>query len=382
MMSDLHIKPNIELERQKNIIDRMVRSLNKLISNEETVLALFCGDIIDNGEKTAFENAKVLLDYLMSKFEQINPNILYRFVPGNHDLCEKSLDEFERFTNNYTGDRSFSFSDADVITEQIKDINFIYTNTFRSKDYNVMDINWNAIKKSISDDINNVIVAHKGFVTEGSESENSSGKKIESTVPGNAMFFKKSFCPNKICYYLHGDTHIYHRIEQLNRPVFGVGPLFSTWIDVNSQFILFDVKRGKIEQACKFFYMRDHDEFFEFLWNIQDSMINYNYLNSADDYPRNIQTNPYKYDFPLSNKGKIDEWDEINRFIYEGEINTIDESICNHAKHNSDNEVKIEAIYRIHGIKYILEIADSSEDDKVHSAAFRRLFPKRSRGME
>jgi len=61
-----------------------------------------------------------------------------------------------------------------------------------------METNWNAIKESIFDDINNVIVAHKGFVTEGSERENSSEKSIEFTVSGSAVFFKDSFCPNTV----------------------------------------------------------------------------------------------------------------------------------------------------------------------------------------
>jgi len=260
-MSDLHIKAGAtyaEEERQKRIIGRMLMSLVDFKKPHEELLVLFCGDIVDRGDANAFKNAKVIIDYLDTRLKQIFKSVSYRFVPGNHDLCNSDLRVFDHFIDEYTGEQSFPFSDEDVYAEQIGGINFIYANTFISKEHNVMDTNWYLIEEYVSDDLDNIIVAHRGFT---SERESSIDRKISSSVNGNAMYFKDSFCRKTICFYLHGDTHIAQSFNLDDKPVFGVGPLFSTWQDVSSQFNLFYVNKGKVEKAYKYSYDGDNEIF-------------------------------------------------------------------------------------------------------------------------
>ncbi|MDR2571262.1 MAG: metallophosphoesterase [Oscillospiraceae bacterium] len=261
MMSDLHISKESKVAKYKVVLGSLARLLIDNINQNEVVILLFCGDIIDKGEKEAkesFSNAKIIIDHLKECLERNFKSVLFRFVPGNHDICDRNLNDFDEFTAAYTGTEVFCFSYKDVYDELIMGINFIYANSNINGNRKIARTNWEEIEKCISNVYCNLIIAHHSLL---SENDDDGDEVKESALRGGSRFFLSSFGNHAKCYYLHGDSHREFALQFDERVMFGVAPLFSVIEDIGKQFLLFNIKYGNILTVEKCIYDGDRKTF-------------------------------------------------------------------------------------------------------------------------
>jgi len=268
MISDLHITETFKADDYINLVNRMIKLITNHADLNEQIMLLTSGDIIEKGQPELFVHAKGFFDYLKKELLLHFKHVIFRFVPGNHDLCKASLNEFDKFIKQYTENESFKFNIKDTYTEQFCGMNFIYASSVMHKNYKYGKLNWDEIQNNLNNNLNNIIMAHHSLI-----SENDNGIK-ETVVRQSSKFFEASFANKSMCYYLHGDTHkeLLYPIGNL-KIVIGVSKFFSdipdksgkfdkSYIpDISKQFLLIDIKDGEIKKVDKCFYEGDHDEY-------------------------------------------------------------------------------------------------------------------------
>lgn len=101
MFSDFHIS-NIDfnIDEAIHIIDKAYEAVCVELDINEIIIILICGDIINMGSAESFDEAGQIFDHIRNKFADLD--VKFRFVPGNHDICNGSLARFDEFTRKYS----------------------------------------------------------------------------------------------------------------------------------------------------------------------------------------------------------------------------------------------------------------------------------------
>lgn len=157
ILSDLHLsadKGSPSAERQVKKLCAKIRTDTDL---NECILFILLGDIADRGNPQSFSVGRNILALIKTELNEYT--VQFMFTPGNHDLCNKSLFEFDKFTSEFGFPHNYENSPAYAYT--FDDTNFIFVDSNVHSDYNAPgNINIAAIKAKIRPGITNILFFH------------------------------------------------------------------------------------------------------------------------------------------------------------------------------------------------------------------------------
>lgn len=196
VLSDLHLKKDNELDAIEMIkkVCEKIRISSKL---DETILFFILGDVADKGNAKLFDLASACLNTIRSELR--NYKVVFEFVPGNHDLINNNLKEFDDFTasqGNY-----HSFEKEPVYSKQYENVNFIFADSNLSRDPSSPGrIDINGIRSQCKSNMTNVLLFHHGLTFEDDDDKHN---LIENP---NKIIEQLKDMP--IQYFFHGHKHL------------------------------------------------------------------------------------------------------------------------------------------------------------------------------
>lgn len=253
-IADLHISQNID---ENNKLDELYRSILKNYTENEKIIILICGDIIDCGDELngvcvdeKIKCASKFLDSLKEKFRKFDFDI--EFVPGNHDIHKKSFEKFNDLISKYNN-KKYSFTEDETgIIRKYDDFDILLMNSSFHFDRKFGKVDLKCLDK-LDKDKPSIIALHHTFL---SENDNDN-----SAIRNSYKFFEKIEEKNIIA-LLHGHTHGYKDIKiGKNCLVVGVGPFIKNVENVNNQFNLIEIDEQSIRKISNCCYHADRNIF-------------------------------------------------------------------------------------------------------------------------
>lgn len=254
-IADLHNSNKNTFEKMNKIIEEMSICINANVSSTEQLIFAICGDVLNKGDTSGFEDTLEFLQKMLDKID--NKNVEFVICPGNHDIvtnaCGKSFKELDKFIFKLTLDSKIKFEDNSVNLKTINNIDFIIINSSYHLDTKYGKIDLVKLKKILDESKNEkkVIIIHHHLIPI-KESEN-------STIVNSYEFFRLLEGKN-ILAILHGHQHMKIEIvvgTGLTR-IIGVGSLLAE-IDYNynNQFNLININESNIENIIEHKYNMD-----------------------------------------------------------------------------------------------------------------------------
>lgn len=155
MISDLHLS-NQGSKIADSTFQALYEKIRKNISPDEHLLFIVLGDIIDKGNIEGYVSAEKYFSSLRHELKDYK--IKFEFIPGNHDLVNGSLSDFDTFISKMGVD--YSFSNNPVVAKEYGNVNFIFADSNLSKDYKASgEINLEAIRLKVIKDKQNILFA-------------------------------------------------------------------------------------------------------------------------------------------------------------------------------------------------------------------------------
>lgn len=252
ILSDLHLKKNNELyaiEMIKKLCEK-IRLSSKL---DETILFFILGDIADKGNVKSFDLASACLNAIRNELR--NYKVVFEFAPGNHDLINGNLKEFDVFTSSQGNHHSFE--EDSVYSRQYEDVNFIFADSNLSRDpANPGRIDINKIQSKCKSNMTNVLLFHHGLTYEDGDDKHN---LIENS---NNIIEQLRNMP--IQYFFHGHKH-YASIYANDFVDIGCG-CFCEEVEwkayVFNQFIVGYINSGTIVKVERWGYSGDSRQHF------------------------------------------------------------------------------------------------------------------------
>lgn len=234
LISDLHFKEHNDWDMINKITNNMIRRVNNKMKKDDNVVVITLGDIIDFGNPNAFQQAKLFYSHLQQNLATSE----FRFVPGNHELINKNLNDFNLFTKEFNQP---DFTDKDTVyAEDTQGCRILYVDSTLSRIHNKPgQINLEEIKAKMSD-LKNIICMHfPPCVQDG----------IDKNIPNSGELIS-----TRTNYIFYGHQHGYVRIPdclEKDTDIHSVGTLLKD--DVNEhEFILLDIAGSKINYAYRY----------------------------------------------------------------------------------------------------------------------------------
>lgn len=253
MFSDFHISnTNFNIDEAIHIIDKAYEAVCVELDINEIIIILICGDIINMGNAESFDEAGQIFDYIRNKFADLN--VKFRFVPGNHDICNGSLTDFDNFAQKYS-DFHTNYSAVSAYSEQIENVNFIYASSVQNGNFRFGQLNFEEIQACINKSHYNIFVFHHSLFSEDDQGNE------EAVIRESIKLLEPSFCPTPY-YVLHGHYHG-DRVIPLSDGglVIEAGSIFYTRKNVNNQFNFICLNNGKVQTVQRFTFEDNYDKF-------------------------------------------------------------------------------------------------------------------------
>lgn len=250
-ISDLHIDNSFIMSNYHDMLNKMLECIQYDMAEEECIYILCCGDIANKGSADEyFGKAKEFFDYMLDNIKDKKIELL--FVPGNHDLCSNSFDDFQSFIKQYNN--KINFVSENIILYEGTEINYILVNSCYHKDYQYGNIDIEVFKKVIiKSQKPSLVIMHHTLLSRYND---------DRSAISNAYKFLDALENSNVIGVLHGHTHGYSNIlvgESCR--IIGVGSLFAYIPNCNNQFNVIDVKLGKVERIINYRYNFDLEEF-------------------------------------------------------------------------------------------------------------------------
>lgn len=167
ILSDLHLKKDNELYAIE-MIKKMCEKIRVSSNLDETILFFILGDVADKGNVKSFDLANVCLNTIRNELR--NYKVVFEFVPGNHDLINNNLKEFDTFTSSQGNHHSFE--EDPVYSRQYEDVNFIFADSNLSRNPSSPGrIDINGIRSQCKSNMTNVLLFHHGLTYEDGDDE-------------------------------------------------------------------------------------------------------------------------------------------------------------------------------------------------------------------
>lgn len=217
LISDLHIKPESCVE-DLPWVSHFCKYILAQCDPETYVFVL--GDIIDKGNinrKEAFDAARLIFTRISEALSSISCQIA--FLPGNHDYCDGTLEEFSAFCRQFqTFGDAFDFRNEKAWSVTAGRWNFVFTDSITEGNHSRPGtLNLQSIQRNMCDDKKNLLLMHHSLIFEDSSSHTGITNQQETV---------KFLEEHQIEFVFHGHAHA-TRKHQLGSFVkqYGVGSL-------------------------------------------------------------------------------------------------------------------------------------------------------------
>lgn len=252
ILSDLHLKKNNELDAIE-MIKKLCEKIRVSSKLDETILFFILGDVADKGNVESFDLASACLNAIRNELR--NYKVVFEFVPGNHDLINGNLKEFDVFTSSQGNHHSFE--EDSVYSRQYEDVNFIFADSNLSRNpANPGRIDINRIQSKCKSNMTNVLLFHHGLTYEDGDDKHN---LIENS---NNIIEQLRDMP--IQYFFHGHKH-YASIYANDFVDIGCG-CFCEEVEwkayVFNQFIVGYINSGTIVKVERWGYSGDSRQHF------------------------------------------------------------------------------------------------------------------------
>ncbi len=241
MLSDLHIDTDIDFNFAENILEKMALVVNHCIDINEEIYAIILGDIINQGNRDSerkYQIAEQIFLKLKNKIK--SENLKMCFIPGNHDLCDKQLTQFNLFVNKFSY-TPIDFESTTFYQEEIFGLNFVFANSVIHRERNNGKISITEIK-TLHPDI--LCLHHSIFAKYDWTSFTYDANEI--------LDFKCQFI-------LHGHTHGALFEQSNSTKIISVGSLLMNYCkpeyaNINNQFNLIEINNRIISTISNYRY--------------------------------------------------------------------------------------------------------------------------------
>lgn len=253
-ISDLHISLTSDSTELKFKVNKMCEYIRCIIPKTEQVIFFVLGDIGDGGNLTSYHTASELFDYILEQF--LEWNVVFEFIPGNHDLCDESIDEFDCFISKYQNTKH-RFSDSPTFSVDYGGVNFIFASSVVHNDHKNGQVNLESIQRNIKPKVENVLMLHHSLINEDEDDHSSIG---------NSVSVLETLSHAGVRFVLHGHTHANRTIELAEKiHLVGSGSPFKdmcTSPNINNQFNTIQVKNCRITAIANCRYYADWNKYY------------------------------------------------------------------------------------------------------------------------
>ena len=267
LISDLHITCEGLSRDAEKILDKFCDCIQNESNHENEIVIFVLGDIIDKGKPEAFTKAIEVFDNIKKQLK--GKSVIFECLPGNHDYCNGSIDEFNEFTSKIC-DFPNKFGDRNSYCKDYGGVNFIFTDSLIHGIYNNKgEVDLESIKECVCTEKNNVLLFHHSFYEEDCESHSSIIKStniLKDLYKVGVNFF----------FTAHTHTSTDDSIGDIN--IISNGSLLqdlTTGVDsehmknVNNQFHIIEICRSSISKIYNGIYMGGKEKFFPVeIWTI------------------------------------------------------------------------------------------------------------------
>lgn len=254
ILSDLHLRAEVEKYKTSDLIKKLCSKIRKNTYIGETILIIFLGDIANKGEMLSFDTARDNLSLIVSELNEYP--VKFEFVPGNHDIENSSLNQFDKLISEF-GCRH-SFESSSVYSNVYDGVNFIFADSTITRKYNEPGkIDITAIHSNVKPGITNILFTHHAI----SDGHGSPHDVIEDSATVLAQLNSIG-----ISFFFHGHVHDANiTIPQNGLVEIGCGSLCGdiSWLkDVFHQFLVGYIQDKRIVQIERWISTEDgHGDF-------------------------------------------------------------------------------------------------------------------------
>lgn len=254
VLSDLHFD---DKTHWRKITEEMLRRIRNIIRDNEKIIFVFLGDIINGyGGRTTVDarrfyiEADNFIEYIKREFKDGD----FYFIPGNHDLDSNNLDLFNEFSGKHSSRKCEYTKENSVFLIEKYNINLILVDSNLSRDYGAHgQIDGELLKSKVSPKKSIIFIHHPPFHTESYSGDDDKSLKN----PLDIMYLHA-----KIVFYghQHGDHKVsfFYKEDTLYVPVSG---LLNTGNEIKNDFIVLDIEDSELRSCYRYEY--NGDKFFK-----------------------------------------------------------------------------------------------------------------------
>ncbi len=249
MISDLHLGDSTNNDLAKENIGLLCSKIRDEISPYECLLFIILGDITEKGSLKGYEDAEKYLDFMKNKL--IDYKIQFEFIPGNHDLIDNKLENFDSFVQKLGV--NYPFTNCAVVSKEYDGVNFIFADSNLSRDHSKPgQLDLEAIRSKIKGEMQNVLFCHHALTHHSEDKHNcvDNGEEVSKELRQMGI---------KFCFHSH--THscdITFSEKGVNE--IGCGSISKNVDDmpgINNQFSVGGIRDGKIVEIERWIITND-----------------------------------------------------------------------------------------------------------------------------
>ncbi|MFZ2959351.1 MAG: metallophosphoesterase [Candidatus Ozemobacteraceae bacterium] len=251
-VADFHFSGQEKQRDIHSIAEALFRKASLVIQKSEKLLFCSCGDIFDKGNAKGKQAAKWFFDKVKNLFNDFE--LSFEFVPGNHDIVNGTLQEFDSFIKPYISGKGYSFSKENVIVRNYQTAKIFLASSITHYDHSYGLVNLKEFeKKTISNPAPKILVMHHTLL---------SRYKDDLSPIRDSYHLVKIINDAKAIALLHGHTHGYSQITIGKKcKVIGVGPFFKEIPGINKQFNIISITGNTVSSISNFYFRKDLGEF-------------------------------------------------------------------------------------------------------------------------
>lgn len=251
VLSDLHLDENTDMQLLQEILRELCERIRANTPRQEAILFIGLGDVTNAGNPIGFAYATELFQLI--KEELKGRNVLFDFVPGNHDRMNGDITPFDDFAGNFGV--KHKYAESGVYSKIYEDVNFIFADSLRHGVHNKAgQLDLEAIKSAIKIGKMNILFCHH-TITQG-------GGGDHDTVCDNARVLRELEAAS-LDFVFHGHTHVAHSGNTKRGIIeIGCGKFYGQeeWMKKDSianQFSVGYINGGRIAEVYRHTVSRD-----------------------------------------------------------------------------------------------------------------------------
>lgn len=245
IISDLHFSETNDWVFINSVTEEMSHRVNrKLGSDKDEIAIAVLGDIIDRGGADNIDAKFTEAGIFIEKLKNCFPDAAFLFVPGNHEIRDGDITDFNSFCQPYNLHQDFIFTkENSVFSTNLAGINFILADTTLERHYDKdgkLDIE--ALKQCMRKGKNIILMHHPPYHQDGAEKVVKNSSELIATR-SNFIFYGHQHGAVKVPDFLASDTDIH-----------SVGTLLKQEEGASNEFLLLDISEGRINYAYRYIY--------------------------------------------------------------------------------------------------------------------------------